>query len=87
MTHGEMWFAKLTEQKKTISIGKYCVAISGLPEKMDYQEAIAYYKKKFRDYFEQQLTVKQFDKVEDYFGYYEAIRIRNEMFDDQKKEV
>lgn len=81
MTHGELWFAKARAKEVEIDNKGNCVAISGLPNRLGYKEAVAYYKKKFRDYFEQQLTIKQFDKVEDYFGYYEAIRIRNEMFD------
>lgn len=79
MTHGEKWFAELQKIKANPVDSKYCVAIRGLPARLGYKEAIAYYNKKFRDYFEQQLTIKQFDKVEDYFGYYEAIKIRNEI--------
>lgn len=75
MTHGEVWFAKARAKEVKIDGKGNCVAICGLPDRMGYREATAYYKKKFRDYFEQQLTVRDFDSVDDYFGYFEAQKI------------
>lgn len=82
MTHGEKWLIEKENFILNSNQGNY-VGIYRLPPRMGYKEAITYYNKKIRDYFEQQLTIKQFDKVEDYFGYYEALKIRNTIWNTQ----
>lgn len=77
VTHGEAWFLKARDKEMKTNGYGYCLSITGLPNRMGYKEAAIYYTKKVRGYFEQRLTIKNFDKVEDYFGYYEAIKIRN----------
>lgn len=77
VTHGERFAYLKANIDSKKSAAKILMPFSRLPKKMVYMEASVYYTKKIRGYFEQQLTIKSFDKVEDYFGYYEAIKIRN----------
>ena len=73
MTHGEAWFVA----KENIEWNNgYYIEPSGLPNRMSPKDAIKYYKAKIRDYFDSRLTVKDFDKVEDYFGFFEAKKIK-----------
>lgn len=79
MTHGERFVDLKNNIDFRKSANKILIPFSRLPDRMGRVSASLYYRKKFRNYFEQKLTIKAFDKVEDYFGYFEAIRIRNEM--------
>ena len=67
-THGEVWYKLKKEQKNST----YCI-----PDRMGYKEAVKYYKIKFARYFERQVTIKDFKNVEDYFSYFEALKIRD----------
>jgi len=78
MTHGEAWFLAKSKDIEFSSDG-YCLSITGLPRRMGYKEASIYYRNKIRSYFEQNLTMESFDKVEDYFDYFEALKIRNKI--------
>jgi hypothetical protein len=79
MTHGETWFLKARSKDIELSGDGYCLSITGLPPRMGHKEASVYYRNKIRSFFEQNLTIKSFDKVEDYFGYFEALKIRNKI--------
>ena len=79
VTHGEVWFLKARDKDLKMDCNGYCREITGLPPRMSYKEAAVYYRNKIRSYFEQNLTIKSFDKVEDYFGYYEALKIKNSL--------
>ena len=46
-----------------------------MPRKEKHSEET---KVKIRDYFDSRLTVKDFDKVEDYFGFFEAKKLLKE---------
>lgn len=79
MTHGEryVYLKARFDSKKTIA--EILIPFSRMSKRMNYKDAAVYYSNKFKFYFEQQLTIKDFDKAEDYFGYYEAIKIRKEI--------
>ena len=83
LTYGEAH----AERQANINSWKY--AFDEVPdlkphrEKMSKQEAGMYYTKKINTAFEKlgykkkELTVEDFDSVEDYFGYYEALKIKS----------
>ena len=73
MTHGEAWF--VAKENAEWKYGYYREP-SGLPDRMSPKDAIKYYKAKIRDYFDSKLTVRDFDKAEDYFGFFEAKKIK-----------
>lgn len=79
MTHRERFAYLKANIDLKKSAAKILMPFGRMPQRMEYKDAIAYYSKKFRLFFEQQLTIKDFDKAEDYFAYFEAIKIRNEM--------
>ena len=70
MTHGEKWFY----QKQ-----HFTVKARSLPNRMGHAEAIEYYSNKIRNFFDEQLTVKDFDNVDDYFGFFEAKKILKQL--------
>jgi len=70
LTHGEEWFYR--KQHSTVKA-------RSLPNRMGYAEAIEYYSNKIRNFFDEQLTVKDFDNVDDYFGFFEAKKILKQL--------
>ena len=83
MTHGETWLVGKMEKLKQIEKHGYTETmfsnVVSLPKRLGRQKAAEYYSRKIANFFEQQLTVKDFDKTEDYFDYCEAIKIRGEL--------
>lgn len=79
MTHGERFAYLKANIDLKKSVAEILIPFGRMPKRMEYEDAAIYYTRKFRRYFEQRLTIKSFDKVEDYFGYFEALKIRNEM--------
>lgn len=55
------------------------IRVSALPPRMSGDDAVAHYKAKVRDCFDNKLTVEDFDKNEDYFGFFEAKKILKEL--------
>jgi hypothetical protein len=76
VTHGEEWFY---QKQHFIIVDGYLNTSSNLPNRMAYAEAIKYYSNKIRNYFNEQLTVKDFDRVEDYFCFFEARKILKQL--------
>ena len=76
MTHGEEWFYQ--KQHFTVKDG-YLATSRSLPNRMGHAEAIEYYSNKIRNFFDEQLTVKDFDNVDDYFGFFEAKKILKQL--------
>lgn len=84
MTHGEIWFKKF---KDVHMVNGDLVPIDAnveklqLKKRMSYKKACEYYTQKIRKYFgiEEKIETAEykkqgFDNVDDYFGYYEAMR-------------
>lgn len=59
MTHGEAWFAASNNQNKRINRDGYLREISGLPKKMNKEDAAVYYNSKLFEYWEAALEVKE----------------------------
>ena len=91
MTYGEAWF-KAKEQNQTLDI-KFdgCVSFWNFKHKsrMTRTEADVYYTNKINQEFERlgykvkskrkELSVKDFDSVECYYGYFEALKIMSKL--------
>jgi hypothetical protein len=75
MTHGE----KFQHLKDNIdfrqSEAKIIMPFSSLPQRMPRDKGVKYYKEKVKDFFDNKLTVKDFNKVEDYFDFFEAKKL------------
>lgn len=59
MTHGEAWVTSSSNQDKRITKDGYLREISGLPKKMNKQDATIYYNSKLFEYWEAALEVKE----------------------------
>lgn len=91
MTYGEAWF-KVKEQNQSLNI-KFddCVSFPFRnfkhKSRMKRAEADVYYTNKINQEFERlgykvkskELSVKDFDSVECYYGYFEALKIINKL--------
>jgi hypothetical protein len=81
MTHGEKWF----EKKQNFCINEESEIKGNLPKRMGYNSAAKYYTAKIRGFFEEQLSVNDFDDVEDYFCFFNAKEIFSKMKEDRLK--
>ena len=89
MTYGEAWQRAKEESQSLDRKFDDCVAMCEFKHKkrMPRKEADAYYTNKINQEFERlgykvkskELTVKDFDSVECYFGYFEAMKIMNNL--------
>ena len=87
MTYGEAWL-KAKEQNQSLDT-KFddCISMQDFKHKkrMPRKEAGTYYKNKINQEFKRlgykakELTVKDFDNVDCYFGYFEALKIMNNL--------
>lgn len=59
MTHGEAWVAASNNPNKRITKDGYLREISGLPKKMNKEDATIYYNSKLFEYWEMALEVKE----------------------------
>lgn len=76
MTHGELYYHKRQSIDFKKDISNIARNLERLPKRMKRKEAINYYGQKLRKVFGvEEVSVKDFRHVEDYFDYYEARRI------------
>ena len=71
MTHGEAYILLINQENFfKLPVAQIAKKLEYLPKRLPRVEAIKYYKSKIQDYFDSTLTVKDFDKIEDYFGFF-----------------
>jgi len=80
LTHGEAYFLRRESIDFSQSLGKIYSNLEKIPPKMPKHKALEYYGAKFRKYFGlEEVQLKDFNCVEDYYGYYEAKRMLKAM--------
>jgi hypothetical protein len=80
LTHGEASFLRRESIDFTLNFSQICAKMGNLPKRMSRYEAFEYYGAKFRKYFGlEEIRLKDFDSVEDYYGYFEAKRLLKAM--------
>lgn len=72
MTHGERYMIIKESLDFKSSLENILRRYGAMPKRMSRRDAAAYYSAKIRDYF----MKNYFDKPEDYFGFFEAKKMR-----------
>jgi hypothetical protein len=80
LTHGEASFIRRENIDFKLNFSQICAKLNNLPKRMSRYKALEYYGAKFRKYFGlEEIRLRDFDSVEDYYGYYEAKRLLKDM--------
>ena len=81
-TYGEAWY-EIKQNNSSMDIKFDDIkTMSDLKHKdrMSRREAVRYYREKIREYFKlETFGLKDFNSVDDYFGYYEALKFKKEL--------
>ena len=78
LTHGEAYVSRRSSLDFTHDIDKILRSLERLPRRMPRKQALNYYGEKIRKIFKvDEVSRKDFVKVDDYFDYFEAKRIYN----------
>ena len=79
LTHGECWYRRKVQAQDESSLELSLDYTSSCPHRMGREDTMKYYGKKIKEYFDSQLTVKDFNNIDDYFSYFEATRFLNKI--------
>lgn len=76
LTHGEAYVFKRNNLDFKQDIDKIARSLERLPKRMPRKQALEYYGNKIHRFFGvQEVSIKDFRKVEEYFDYFEANRL------------
>lgn len=80
-THGEAYYQRRANIDFTHDLDKIFRSLERLPKRMPRKEALRYYGDKLRKVFGiEEVSPRDFRHIEEFFDYYEAQRIRHEIF-------
>lgn len=79
-THGETYVERRANLDFTHDIDKILRTLEKLPRRMNREDALTYYGNKVKKIFGvEDVTIREFRHVEEYFDYYEALKIKKEI--------
>lgn len=78
-THGEVYVERKENLDFTHDIDKILRSFDRLPKRMNRDDALAYYGDKVKKIFGvEDITIRDFRHIEEYFEYYEALKMKKE---------
>jgi hypothetical protein len=77
LTHGETYYLKRQELDLSLSLSKIVSSFYKMPKKMNRVDALKYYGRKFKEYFDfnYEQEVESFKDANEYFDFLEARKI------------
>lgn len=86
MTHGEKYVHCRSNLNFKEDLGKMLRNLERLPKPMERTKAINYYNSKLRKVFGvEEVNIKDFRKVEEYYDYFDAIRLLKGIGNESKR--